>query len=107
MTMVLNGDQGACGPYDYQTPLTGFSYTLTAPVTVFAPAGTLATGTVVMPASPPDGMRVRIASTQIVTALTMNANTGQTLLNALAALTAGGFAEYIYRSTNTTWYRIG
>lgn len=107
MTMVLSGTQGTCGPYDYQTPTTGFSYTLTSPVTVFVPAGTLATGTVTMPASPADGMRVRIAATQIITALTLSANTGQSILNGLTALTAGGFAEYIYRSANTTWYRIG
>lgn len=107
MAMVLDGNQGACGPYDYQTPATGFSYTLTSPVTVFNPSGTLATGTITMPASPTDGMRVRVSATQIITALTMSANTGQTLLNALTAFTAGGFAEYIYRSANTTWYRIG
>jgi hypothetical protein len=107
MTMILDGTQGTCGPYDYQTPATGFSYTLTAPVTIFVPSGTLATGTVTMPASPTDGMRVRVASTQIITTLTMSANTGQTLLNALAAFTAGGFAEFLYKSSNTTWYRIG
>jgi len=107
MTMVLDGTQGSCGPYDYQTPSTGFSYTLTAPVTLFNPSGTLATGTVIMPASPTDGMQVRVASTQIITALTMSANTGQTLLNGLSAFTAGGFALYMYKSSNTTWYRIG
>lgn len=107
MTMVLNGSQGQCGPYDYQTPSTGFSYTITSPVTIFVPSGTLATGTVTMPASPTDGMRVRIAATQIITALTLNANTGQSILNALTAFTAGGFAEYLFKSSNTTWYRIG
>jgi hypothetical protein len=107
MSMVLNGDQGPCGPYDYQTPATGFSYTLTAPTTVFAPAATLATGTVVMPTSPTDGMVVTISSTQIITALTLSANTGQSILSALSAFTVGGYARYLYRSANTTWYRIG
>ena len=107
MALVLNGTQGQCGPYEYQAPTTGFSYTITAPLTILNPAGTLAAGTITMPASPTDGMRVRFSSTQIITALTVSANTGQSIVNALTALTAGGFAEYMYRSANTTWYRIG
>ena len=107
MTMVLDGTLGSCGPYDYQTPSTGFSYTLVSPVIILNPSGTLATGTITMPASPTDGMQVRISSTQIITALTMSANTGQTLLNAPSALTAAGFALFLYKSSNTTWYRIG
>jgi len=107
MSLVLNGSQGTCSPYVYQSPTTGFSYTITSPVTLLAPAGTLATGTVTMPASPADGMQVKICSTQIITALTLAGNTGQTVLNALTAFTAGSSAEYLYRSSNNTWYRIG
>lgn len=107
MALVLDGTQGQCGPYIYQAPATGFSYTITAPITIFAPSGTLATGTIIMPSSPTDGMCVRFSSSQIITALTVSANTGQSIVNALTAFTAGGFAEYIYKSSNTTWYRIG
>ena len=94
---------------NYQTPTTGFSITIgnNDCNLILEPAGTLATGTVVMPATPTDKQVVRISSTQVITALTVNANTGQTIKGAVTTLAANGFASWIYRSTNTTWYRIG
>lgn len=107
MTAVISGTNGLLQSYDYQAPTTGFSYTFAAgtQVLVMNPAGTLATGTITMPASPSDGMTVRFSSSQIITALTVSANTGQSIVSAVTTLAAGGGAAYIYRLANTTWYR--
>lgn len=69
-------------------------------------AGTIAAHTVNMPANPFDGMEVTIATTQVVTALTVAA-TGKTIKAPLTAGTANGFAKWRYREANTTWYRVG
>lgn len=109
MTSKLDGTNGLIHNYDYQAPTTGFSYTFASGVQVLImnPAGTLATGTITMPASPVDGMVVRFSSSQIITALTVLANTGQSIVGALTTLALGGNAQYLYRQTNNTWYRIG
>lgn len=107
MTAVLSGTNGLLQAYDRQVLTTGFSYTFAAgiQVLIIEPAGTLATGTVTMPASPSDGMTVRFSSSQIITALTVSANTGQSIVSAVTTLAAGGGAAYLYRLANTTWYR--
>lgn len=89
-------------------PTTGFTNTIadTTSYYVIEPAGTLATGTLTMPASPVNEQVVTIASTQIITALTHNPNTGQTLKGALTTIAANGNASWIYRTANTTWYRV-
>ena len=106
---IIDGTNGLIQAYDYQTPTTGFSYTFASGVQtlVMNPAGTLATGTITMPATPADGMTVRFSSSQIITALTVSANSGQSIVAAVTSLVLGGSAQYIYRATNTTWYRIG
>lgn len=129
MTTVINGDipsitftdlttqrsagtvltnYGVIRTYDYTTPVTGFNYTIPANVTVaiMQPAGTLATGTVKMPASAIDGMTVTVSCTQIITALTLSANTGQSVVNPVTTLAAGATSSYLYRATNTTWYKV-
>ena len=90
-----------------QVPLTGFSITIGDSSTVLTlnPAGTLATGTIIMPAHPYDGMPVEIASTQIITALTLSPNTGQSIKNAPSALAAGVGIGYYYVSSLSTWFR--
>jgi hypothetical protein len=107
MTAVLSGTNGLLQSYDYQTPTTGFSYTFAAgtQVLIMNPAVTLATGTITMPASPSDGMTICFSSSQIITALTVNANTGQSIVSPVTSLILGGGAVYIYRLANTTWYR--
>ena len=88
MTAKLDGTAGLLQQYDYQTPTTGFSYTFAAGVNVLVmqPAGTLATGTVTMPAAPVDGMTITVESTQQITALTVQGNTGQSLVNGTQTL---------------------
>jgi hypothetical protein len=106
MTAKIDGTNGFIQQYDYQTPTTGFSYTFAAgtQVLVMNPAGTLATGTITMPVSPADGMTITFSSTQIITALTVNANTGQSIVSAVTTLAANQSATYVYRLSNTTWY---
>lgn len=93
--------------YSYQAPATGFSITIANNITslILDPAGTLATGTIAMPATPIDGQIVRASSSQIITTLTVAASAGQSIKNAPTTLAAGDTFAYIYRSTNTTWYR--
>jgi len=94
--------------YTYNVPLTGFALTIGASIQylILDPAGTLATGTITMPASPTDGYRVGIASSKIVTALTLTPNTGQTIPNSPTALAAGVGVTFLYRNANATWYRV-
>lgn len=92
----------------YSTPTTGFSTGISDNLSthIFTPAGTLATGTITMPATPRDGQIVRISSTQTITTLTVNASGGGTILNAPTTLVAGIGFGYIYRTSTTTWYRL-
>ena len=98
--------------YSYQTPTTGFSITIGADVTtlILDPAGTLATGTIIMPAAPRNGRIINLSSSQTITALTVSPNTGQSIKNAPTSLTvsttSGQGYQYIYRAANTTWYRL-
>jgi len=94
--------------YDYSTPTTGFTYTLPSNLVryvIFNPAGTLATGTFKFTTNPFDGQVVTISTTQQITALTINGN-GNTVSNAVSTLAAGASVSYLFRSTNTTWYRV-
>jgi hypothetical protein len=94
--------------FTYNVPLTGFALTIGASIQylILEPAGVLATGTITMPASPTDGYRVGFTSTQVVTALTLTPNTGQTIRNSPTALAAGVGVTFLYRSANATWYRV-
>ena len=105
MTAVISGTNGLLQAYDYQVPTTGFSYTFAAgtQVLVINPAGTLATGTITMPASPSDGMTITFSSSQQITALTMAGN-GASLVGAVTFLPAKTGVSYVYRATGTTWY---
>jgi len=106
MTAKLDGTNGLLQQYDYQVPTTGFTYTFAAGTTVLVmnPAGTLATGTITMPAAPADGMTISFSSTQAITALTVAGNTGQSIVGNPITLNAGGAATLVYRLSNTTWY---
>jgi len=91
------------------TPTTGGTITLSQARRQYAllkPAGTLATLTINLPSSPLDGDVVKVGTSQIITALTMSGN-GGTLNSGLTTLAVGGFGEWIYDSSSTTWYRFG
>jgi hypothetical protein len=68
------------------------------------PAGTLATGIITMPASPSDGMTITFSSSQQITALTLNGNTGQTVVGAVTFLSAKTGVSYVYRLASTNWF---
>jgi hypothetical protein len=108
MAVLLNGTNGLIQAYDYQTPTTGFSYTFAAgtQTLVMNPAGTLAAGTITMPAAPSDGMTITFSSTQQITAITLNGNTGQTVVGAVSYLPANTAVSYVYRSANTSWFPV-
>jgi hypothetical protein len=91
---------------DYQVLTTAFAYTFPAntQVLIINPAGALATGTITMPASPSNGMTITVESTQEVTALTLNGNTGQTVIGKPVQLIPNQPLSWIYRASNTTWY---
>ncbi|MGH7782241.1 MAG: hypothetical protein ACREO5_00125, partial [Candidatus Binatia bacterium] len=97
-------DQG----YSLQVPITGFSITIpdNSSSLILNPAGVLATGTIVMPANPIDGQRVELSTTQTVTALTLNANAGQTISGNVTTLTAAAPASYRYVLSLTKWIHV-
>lgn len=104
------------GPYQYNAPLTLAELTLTGKQRrlILEPAGTIGNLQVTFPASTEltDGQLMGLCTTQIVTALTLNAGSGTTILNKPTALLvpvatgAGSCVEWVYRVTNTTWYRV-
>jgi hypothetical protein len=88
--------------YSYQVPLTGF--TITVPnytsLLYLNPAGTLAGGTLTMSASPSDGQKFCLEDTQIQSAITINANTGQTMLTSIGL----GAVTALVANTSYCWY---
>jgi hypothetical protein len=108
MTIKIDGTNGVLQAYDYQVLTTGFSYTFAAGTTTLIanPAGTLATGTITMPAAPADGMVIEFMSTQQITALTISGNSGQSIGGTQTTqLPANSAMSFVYRQSNTTWYR--
>ena len=71
------------------------------------PAGTLANGTLTMSASAGDGQRFCLQDTQTQSAITINANTNQSLggLSTPTALVAGTRYCWIYNLPLATWLR--
>ena len=101
---IKSTGRGVLENYDYQVPTTAFSYTFsTYNVLIMNPAGTLATGTITMPANPVDGMTVTFSSTQEITTLTLAGN-GATINNTIPGLVPGQSVSYIYRSASTSWF---
>ena len=79
------------------------------------PATLLATQTITMPANPSDGQEVRVffggtiaAGATVVTTLTISANAGQSLYQAITPTTAkgGDVLGWSFNSSNSKWYRI-
>jgi hypothetical protein len=94
---------------DIQAPTTGASIQI-ADVTrslVLNHSATIATLTITLPQAPVDGQSVEIFSRSIVTTLTLNAGTGETIEtgHTLATLTALQNVCYIFNSGDSKWYR--
>lgn len=104
ITIKGRGDQS----YSRQIPSTGFTITIAnnTRTLLLIPAGTLATGTVTMPATPFDGQEVRFSTSQAITALTVSPNTSQSILNAPTTATPGQGFSWLYNLANTQWIRL-
>lgn len=81
-------------PFDFYggaTLVTGSTITMQTAQLVVNPTGTLAALTVNLPLNPVDGCCAEITSTQVLTSLTVSANTGDVIVNgvlgAVSALT--------------------
>jgi len=95
----------------YLIPLTGFTETLEGTDNlhlVVTPAGTLATGTINLPASTEaiDKQTVLVSTSQEITALTVGGN-GATVVGVPTTLALGGYFTMKYDAPNATWYRVG
>lgn len=94
--------------YNRQVPAAGFSITIANQdiFLILDPAGTLATGTITMPASPTDGKIVGISTTQTITSLTIQPNSGQTIADSVSTLPIGGCIQFLWANSVSTWYRV-
>lgn len=95
----------------YSVPVTGFSVQVNDSDSdvhlILSPAGTLATGTIVLPTSTNlrDKQVIMVNSTNEVTALTVDAN-GATFPGSPTTITANGYFSMKYDYTGNVWYRI-
>jgi hypothetical protein len=79
-------------PFDFYggaTLVTGSTITMQTGMLVLNPPGTLATLVVNLPLNPVDGALAEITSTQILTGLTVNANTGDVIVSGVLATVTG------------------
>ena len=93
--------------YSYLVPVTSFSTTIPSYTNtlILNPASTLAAGTVIMPAALFDGQLLAITSSQTITALTLAAQAGQTIVGTATTITSTTPIKFIYRAANKTFYR--
>jgi hypothetical protein len=95
--------------YVYNAPLTGFSLTVspTQSAVSLNPAGTIAAGTVVFPATLVDGKMVSIFTSATITALTLSTTNSATFTpSAVTTLAAGTSVAYVYNKAGNVWYRF-
>jgi hypothetical protein len=94
--------------YSYQVPVNGFSITAAQGVTslILNPAGTLATGTITFPSSPIDGQILSIATTQIITTLTLVPAAGQTIYGTVTTMAANSHDAWQYVASVHSWFRV-
>lgn len=105
--VATQGGVARQGIFPNNSPSTGFTATIPASTSTYFlnPTGTLATGTVIMPAAPVNGQEIEIVSSKIVTSLTLSPNSGQTIVSAATTLAAGVMIKYTYFSATSAWYR--
>jgi hypothetical protein len=113
----VGGTYADAAPVEVYIPLTGFTISPNASAVVINPAGTLATGTILLPLNPSDGQRFSITSTQTQTALTVTANTNDSIVGGPSALVANtpvvlryslygtGFGSQVAGTNPRTWFR--
>ena len=102
---ILNNGVYATRQIATVVPTAGQS--LTIPLTawyIMAPAGTLATLTLTLPATGVEGQDLVLTSTKAITALTLNAGAGQSMASAVTAMDAN--ESVVLRLTNSTWFVV-
>lgn len=72
---------------------------------ILTPTGTMANGTIVLPASPIDNQEVLINTTNEVTTLLINGGTNN-VTGEPSTLLANGFFKLKFNVVNGTWYRV-
>jgi hypothetical protein len=95
--------------YQYSAATANFNDTVGASVSrvIYNPAGTLATGTLTLPAGNVEAKVVTVSSTQTITAFKVNPSVGTTLVpSANVTLSAGTSVSYFYHLAETKWYKI-
>ncbi|POR42576.1 hypothetical protein [Methylobacterium sp. V23] len=113
---IANGQLTSLTSAAFSAPLAmGSSVTMTAGGTfsmtsdrkgfVFTGAGTIASYTITLPATPYDGQEVFISPLVAVTALTVNAVSGQTVLNPPTSFVAGQPVSFVYVVGAGAWIR--
>jgi hypothetical protein len=96
--------------YQYSAATSDFDQTVGASVSrvIYNPAGTLAKGTLTLPAGNVEAKVVTVSSTQTITAFKVNPSVGTTLVpSANVTLSAGTSVSYFYHASETKWYKIG
>ena len=95
-------------------PATGFSIAVTTPPEqdqwiILQPAGTLATGTIVLPLNTdtPDGTEVFINTTQQITSFALSLNGASAAYGEPATLAAEDHFRLRFHATLNSWYRVG
>lgn len=96
--------------YQYAQPATGTTVTVTAGKSrlVMGPLATLATLTVTLPngSGLADGTIIPISSNAQVTSLTVNSASGTVTPSTAFQLNAGSGVQYMWRASETKWYKI-
>ena len=94
--------------YSYQTPASGAAITVPNNCSLLQIAGSaaLAALSVTLPAAPIDGQEVTLATLPAITALTLAANSGQTLAGAATAMPANSAIRFIFFATGSLWARL-
>ena len=105
---VINRIGNQVGGYATQVVVAGFSLQIpnSTGTLILLPAGTLASGTVTLAVNAPDGFVQRIMSTQVITALTLSAPTGTTIVGATTTLAANSEAVYFFVAASSVWYKL-
>lgn len=69
--------------------------------------GTIATHTIIMPATPMNGQAIQIAFANTITTLTQSGSGSQTVNGAFTTGNTSFGATWIYESSTNAWYRVG
>lgn len=105
---ILNGEARVAAveanvAIQYAAPTTGQTVVSNGAGTlIINPAGTLATLTITLPASPVDGQAFGVAISQVITALTVN---GGTIRGAPSTTSLNAWAHYKFSAAAATWFK--